>query len=756
MRDRAETLSLRSRRLALLPALLLILVGTLSSQTLGQIPLPGQGGSSLQSKHLSFKAQFKPEKAAPGDEVQLILDVEILDGWYIYDPDPITEFAIPTKVTITSEALENSSPMTFPKGKEKDQDKKAFHTRYHEGKIQIVGKFKVKAGTKEGALSVDTEVSYQACNTKNGVCAPPAKENQTATLLVTATSSSTSKEDEEKSNGEETPAVSLKPKDLIGDLINPGGAVTEPEVTWSFSIEPEEVPWGGKAKILATYEIADTWHIYTPDFKGTGIPTSLKIPETIAKLKGDPTFPEPHIIEVEFGPIKEKQRTLEGLGIIEFPIELRRTIQPGTHELKVSIQAQACTTKGVCKDANGEETLTLVVKRTGPNKPDSPSNSVQSSSNQIDNSNSADETKKNQTSGPSKQTDDGFWLFILSAIGWGLFTLLMPCTYPMIPITISYFTKQAENSNKSLFPLALAYGGGIVFDFILIGLLAGALGNVVGQKVNNLAANPWLNLVLALAFIVFALSLFGLFELRLPSAIMNLSGKASQSGGYLGVFFLGTTLVITSFTCTAPFVGALLGQAIQYEWWEIAIGMGAFGLTMAIPFIALGLFPSATQKMPKSGQWMNTLKVSLGFLEIAAAFKFISNVDLAWSLEALPRELFLMIWAGISFVVGLFLLGVIPLKSGATNQVGPLQMVIAVLVIIFGAYCTYGSQGWQMDRIMNAIIPDYSGQRVSVSHSANPEVSSNEPVIVEDDFEGGLALALQKGQLALVNWTGKL
>lgn len=738
-------------RLTLIACLLVLLPGP-GAPAGAQIALPGQSPTG-QKHHLDYQARFDPGEAAPGDTVTLVLDLAIEDGWYIYDPDPITKYAIPTTVTLTADGLEPTGPFEFPEGKEKDQDQPDFHTRYHEGQVRVTRRLRVRSDVAPGPIDASLRLKFQICNDQQGVCLGPFEVDRKARLVIAASSPETPDSPADPPGTPETATEpeTTAPVDLLGGFLDrPGAAEEGSELTWSLSLEPESVRRGQVVQVHAAYELADEWHVYTPDFEGTGLPTKLVVPESFGKLAGKATFPEPHIIEVDLGTTKEKQRTLDGIGVISFPVRIAGNLGPGERTVSLKIEAQVCKVDGVCKDGSTTAELTVLVTDEPPLEAPEATPVPESSPPP-----EADE------SGPAKQTDDGYWLFLLSAIGWGLFTLLMPCTYPMIPITISYFTKQAENSDRRLFPLALAYGGGIVFDFVLIGLLAGLLGEVVAQEVSDLAANPWLNGVLALAFVVFALSLFGLFEIRLPSALVNLSGKASSAGGYLGVFFLGTTLVITSFTCTAPFVGALLGQALQYEWWEIATGMGAFGATLATPFVFLGLFPTATKKMPRSGEWMNTLKVSLGFLELAAAFKFISNVDLALDWQALPRELFLLIWAAIALVVGLFLLGLIPYKTDQARKVGPLQMTLAVCVILFGFYCFYGSQGYRMDRIMQAIIPNYSGQLVSGAGRAGKSGPGGAEVregrgLVVDDFEGGLALALQKNQLALVNWTGKL
>jgi thiol:disulfide interchange protein DsbD len=339
-------------------------------------------------------------------------------------------------------------------------------------------------------------------------------------------------------------------------------------------------------------------------------------------------------------------------------------------------------------------------------------------------------------------------LFLLAAIGWGLFALAMPCTYPMIPITISFFTKQASSRGGHVAPMALLYGLGIVGMFVLIGV-------AVGNPIVLFAAHPITNLVIAALFFVFALVLFGVIHLQPPQFLMRAVSKASSQGGYVGVFLMGATLVVTSFTCTAPFVGSLL--AIGGEGGDlgrVVLGMAVFGLTMAVPFVLLSLLPGKLQALPRSGEWMNTLKVFLGFVEIAAALKFLSNVDMVWQWRWLSRELFLSLWAGTFVLAGVFLAGMIRLK-GETGEIGPGRLVGSLASLLLAAYCAYGALGNRMDWVMDAIAPPYHNRVVGLAGSAD---GSGEPSAshdyIEDDYDAARRLAQETGRKLLLNFTG--
>lgn len=359
-----------------------------------------------------------------------------------------------------------------------------------------------------------------------------------------------------------------------------------------------------------------------------------------------------------------------------------------------------------------------------------------------------------EESGSEKKEKESLWGLIIAAIGGGIFALLMPCTYPMIPITISFFTKQAEARHGSVLPLSLLYGGGIILIFVVIGV-------VVGQPIMKFATHPVTNLVMGSMFVFFAAVLFGALTLNPPQFLMQAAGKASMKGGLIGVFLMGMTLVLTSFTCTAPFVGNLLvvaGQSEDGGMGRIVIGMGVFGLTMAVPFVMLSLFPAKLKSMPSSGEWMDTLKISLGFIELAAALKFFSNTDLVWKWGFLSREMFLLMWAAIFMLGAAYLFGFIKLRGHSTTEIGAGRMLGATSFLLFGLYCWHGYNGHKMDSIMTAIIPNYSssmgGGVASAGGTGGGVGHMGEHTIIKDDYEEAKRVALQEGKPVLLNFTG--
>ena len=359
---------------------------------------------------------------------------------------------------------------------------------------------------------------------------------------------------------------------------------------------------------------------------------------------------------------------------------------------------------------------------------------------------------------------EGLLEFILLAIGAGLFTLLMPCTYPMIPITISFFTKKADEKGGNALLLASVYGLGIVAMFVLLGVVAGPL-------LVPFAAHPVTNVVIGVLFVVFALALFGAITLNPPQFLMGAAGKASATDGVFGVFLMGLTLVITSFTCTGPFVGSLIATGASGGVTRIVIGMAVFGATMAAPFVVLALIPGRLSAIPSAGGWMNTLKVFMGFVELAAALKFFSNADIALQAGWLPREVFLMAWTAIGLAAAMYLFGRINLKGESPDgEIGPWRLCGGVATLIGSFYCFMGVQGYQLDEtIMSAMAPPPSYSRGLVETHRGEVVSSGAgapaplpagvareggSLVVKDDYDLALRVARERGLGLLVNFTG--
>ena len=298
-------------------------------------------------------------------------------------------------------------------------------------------------------------------------------------------------------------------------------------------------------------------------------------------------------------------------------------------------------------------------------------------------------------------TETSMWLFFLSSIGGGLLGLLMPCVFPMIPMTVSFFLKKGKKGKFE----ALIYGLSIVVIFVLFGIILAVL---LGPDFANIISTHWIpNVLFAIIFIIFAFSLFGYFEITLPSSWVNKSAKNEQRGGIIGTFFMALTLVLVSFSCTLPIAGAVALNAAGGSFMKPIIGMLGFSLGIAVPFTLFALFPSMLGKLPKSGGWMNTLKVILAFIELAFALKFLNVPDQTYHWRLLDREIYLAFWIVIFSLLGLYLLGKIrfPADEEMLYQKSWLRFTTAIFTFTFVVYMIPGMWGAPLNAISGWLPP---------------------------------------------------
>ncbi len=285
-----------------------------------------------------------------------------------------------------------------------------------------------------------------------------------------------------------------------------------------------------------------------------------------------------------------------------------------------------------------------------------------------------------------------FTIFLLGFLG-GLIALLTPCVFPMIPLTVSFFTKSASNSQKGL-ANSIMYGFFIFLIYFLLSLPFHLLDSLDPEILNNVSTNVTLNIIFFIIFIAFAFSFFGYYELTLPSSWSNaLDSKANKIGGLIGVFFMALTLAIVSFSCTGPILGTLLGSSLSSDGGatQLTLGMSGFGLALALPFTLFAMFPKWLNSLPKSGGWLNTVKVVLGFIELALALKFLSNADLVEHWGLLKREIFIGLWIIIGIGLALYLFGKIKFPhDGPLNKLGKGRITTGILTIAFVIYLLPG------------------------------------------------------------------
>ena len=342
----------------------------------------------------------------------------------------------------------------------------------------------------------------------------------------------------------------------------------------------------------------------------------------------------------------------------------------------------------------------------------------------------------------------GLFGFVWFAVIQGLLALLTPCVFPMIPITVSFFTKRDQKSGAAAVGQAGFFSLGIIFTYTAIGL---AIAGVAGPTgLTKLASSPWMNLFLTALFVVFALNLFGMFEIRVPTGLvskLDSQAQAGRMGTMFATILMGVTFTLTSFTCTTAFVGTVLIYATQGEWFWAVLGMLAFATAFALPFFLFALFPRWLQSLPKSGGWLNSVKVVMGFLEIAAAFKFLSNVDLVWRWDTVSRNLVLAAWIAIALMAAIYLLGKIQLPHDSpVERLGVPRMLFATSFFGVAFYLLTGLFGAPLGELDAWLPPEETNGRAAVLSRVGGAEKSAEKVWIENN-----EAALQKARAEVLS-----
>ena len=342
-------------------------------------------------------------------------------------------------------------------------------------------------------------------------------------------------------------------------------------------------------------------------------------------------------------------------------------------------------------------------------------------------------------------------IFLLGLVG-GFIALLTPCVFPLIPLTVSFFTKRSGSRAKGI-RNALLYGFFIFLIYILLSIPFHLLDQTDPEILNNISTNVWLNILFFVVFVVFAISFFGYFEITLPGNFANKADSKASVGSTFGIFFMALTLAIVSFSCTGPILGSLLAGALTKDGgaMQLSFGMGGFGLGLALPFALFAMFPNWLQSLPKSGGWLNTVKVVLGFLELAMAVKFLSNADLVKQWHILPREVFIGIWVVIGFLLVFYLLGVIKFPHDDKKvKIGTIRWVF---IALFAAATVYLIPGVTNTKAANLTLISGFPPPLCYSvykHPVNCETSL-EPL---RDYEQALELARKENKPLLIDFTG--
>ncbi|WGK94267.1 MULTISPECIES: protein-disulfide reductase DsbD family protein [Flavobacterium] len=440
-------------------------------------------------------------------------------------------------------------------------------------------------------------------------------------------------------------------------------------------------------------------------------------------------------------------------------------INPKLAKVEVSLNYQ------VCKDAciNLEKNFTFVIPSQSKEvenivsvQDSAKTKAVVAPAEVVNEENST--TVQSTATKPVAEPEKGLLSIFIIAFFSGFAALLTPCVFPMIPMTVSFFTKQSKSKGAGV-RNAIFYGVSIIVIYVLLGVLVTWLFGA--DALNALSTNVWFNLFFFILLVVFAASFLGAFEIMLPNSWANKVDSQADRGGMIGILFMALALAIVSFSCTGPIVGTLLVQAASKGGIAPIVGMLGFSLALALPFMLFALFPGWLNSLPKSGGWLNTVKVVLGFLELALAFKFLSNADLVLQLHLLEREVFLAIWIAIFGTLALYLFGKITLPHDSPmTHISVGRLSFGLIVLSFTIYMIPGLWGAPL-QLINAFPPpmEYSESPLGIgvssvnsssSVSTLPEGAKLGPhqIVVFDDYDKGLAYAKTVNKPIMLDFTG--
>ncbi|WP_262902508.1 protein-disulfide reductase DsbD family protein [Lutimonas saemankumensis] len=545
----------------------------------------------------------------------------------------------------------------------------------------------------------------------------------------------------------------------------------------------DPVSWETSAKkinasefeLLISAEIEEGWHLYSQNVPDGGpIPTTITIKEEKGQFEliGKPTEGEGHeefdnVFEMNIKYFENKTQFVQKIkvltdekititGVLEFMVcDDTNCLPPTEIDLNFELQGEAGKPEieSVVSDDNKGFLQNTTEDVTG----------IQESAS----SNIKAETDTQKITGkPKKEKTKGLWtLFILSFFA-GFAALLTPCVFPMIPMTVSFFTKQSKNKSVGI-RNAILFGVSIVFLYVLLGTVVTSIFGA--DSLNALSTNVWFNIIFFLLLIIFAVSFLGAFEITLPSSWGTKVDSQADKGGLIGIFFMALALAIVSFSCTGPIVGTALVAAAAQGGIAPVISMLGFSLAIALPFSIFAAFPGWMNSLPKSGGWLNTVKVFLGFLELALAFKFLSNADLVLQTHFLEREVFIAIWITIFGALALYLFGKIKLPHDSDLphiSVGRLSM--GLIVAAFTIYMIPGLWGAPLKLISGFPPPmHYSESSYGVGYTKLGDAGSGTSKEIPDgahlgphdilaflDYETGLAYAKKVNKPIMIDFTG--
>lgn len=684
------------------------------------------------------QATVRPIEGAEAGFVHVVIDLNIQSGWHVYHPSQDPSLGVPVSARITSGATATGEmvSLTKPKPHIENIAGQVFVYQWLSGQPQLV--IPAKLNSLDAASTVGVSLTHQVCN--DSVCLPPDTVDLQASF--------------DPANPGATVAAlpGAKPVEEPGESTQEGEQVeiTGEEIVLRGRFLSSSVPQGGTVRLRFEVEVGETYHIYDslqdPEVPGVPFSASTKQPGfALDGLLQPQQEPREHLEDFGGGLL---YTYLWVEGSAAFEVDVKVSAEPGEYTIPFDMNWMVCD-ESVCLE-EGKDVLAI------------PITVIEGQGGGI----ASGGTKRAINQNAGNALDEGFWNLIWAAMLAGLATILTPCVFPMIPITVSFFTKRAEQGKGTALGNASAYAIGIIFTFVGLGIGAAALLGASGA--NDIASNAWVNLFIGGLFVFLAFSLLGFFDIKPPKFLANFASKTQAEGhhksGYGPVMLMAVAFSVTAFTCTVAFVGTVLGLAATGEWWYASAAMFAYALVFAMPFFFLALFPNVMQKMPSAGGWMNAVKVSFGYLELIAAWKFLSATDRQWGLEWLTRPVViiltiipLVLWAGYMF--GLYM------TKGDYGQKPPRsapRMVVGALALVFAGYLGMGFPKGPYEHMwMEAYLPpEHYGRALTEAEAAlaaNAEEGESVGLLGllwHDGWETAVEEGREKNAVVFLDFTG--
>ncbi len=626
---------------------------------------------ALPQTHVAAEATLSAESVASGGTVDVVIQVEVDQGWHLYHPDQDPSWGIPVSADVSGTDFSGGALVSSTAGQPHDV---VFGTEtanylWLSGTVELRVPVSVSGAPGERELTVD--FNWQVCD--DSVCLAPDSQTFTLPVTVTAAAAGTApaaSAADSSSAPDSAPAATQSPVEpLVGD----GFEHVRPSLV---EVRGAKIAEGEELVLVYELVVDEDWHVYHPDQDpAAGVPVTSQIGGQGLEISGPVTSPDkPHEEIAAWGDVYLWQ---SGSPRYHQPVTV--TVSGGEVQATATIGWQTCddshclfeTSWSVDLDQATLEALLVSDTSSGGAAAGVVEAGVQA----------------------PDLLSGGLIGFLLAAIAAGFLTLLTPCVFPMLPVTISYFTKRSESGKGTPLGNATAYAGGIVFTWVGVGVGAALLLGPTGA--NAIGSNPFINIGIGLLFVVMAASLLGFFEINAPKFLQKFASKAQADGqkksGYLPVVVMAVAFSITAFTCTVGFVGAIFALGLQLGLVYLVGGMLVYGLVFAAPFFFLALVPDRLSKLPQAGGWMNKVKVSAGFIELIAAIKFFSNADLFWEFELITWPVFIGLTVVLLALWAAYLFGLYRTKHDY-DKVKPskARLVLASFITVSAVYLSMG------------------------------------------------------------------